>query len=154
MFIDIRLCVLDSTDWFIGSNILQNPEYPIIFDDIKGKHQNDKRGSSYNVPETDAAIKYLKKLLNWSRGGEKIHPRHIGIVSPYRGQCQVLEEACRQNKIVIGSSGVTIGTAEEFQGQERPIIIISTVRTNDDLGFTEDERVSSSHFFENSSLCN
>lgn len=28
--------ILDSTDWFVGSNILPNPECPIIFDSNKG----------------------------------------------------------------------------------------------------------------------
>lgn len=70
----------------------------------------------------------------------------IGIVTPYRAQCQKLEEACEQNQIAVGTSGVTIGTAEIFQGQERPIIIISTVRTSQNLGFLRDERVSKCNF--------
>lgn len=158
---------------------MPNPECPIIFDDIKGECQVDKQGSSYNLEETNAVIKYVKILLGWS--GKKIQLCHmgkhfiysfkivslsycccqyhlffiyskhslpfaIGIISPYRAQCRMLEVACQQNKIVTGTSGVAIGTAEQFQGQERPIIIISTVRTNDNLGFTNDERVSSTHF--------
>lgn len=37
---------------------------------------------------------------------------------------------------------VPVGTAETFQGQEKKAIIISTVRTDNDLGFVSDQRVS------------
>lgn len=37
---------------------------------------------------------------------------------------------------------VTVGTAEIFQGKEKPIMIISTVRSDGKLGFVAEERVS------------
>lgn len=62
----------------------------------------------------------------------------IGIVSPYRAQCDEIKYACERN----GITGITIGSAETFQGQERPIIIVSTVRTNEHLGdFVKNEKV-------------
>lgn len=38
-------------------------------------------------------------------------------------------------------SGITVGTTETFQGQERTVIIISTMRTDNRLGFVADRRV-------------
>lgn len=70
--------ISDSTDWFIDSQLLPNPECPIIFDNIQGECEVDKQGSSYNMEEVIAVIAYVKRLLCWSE--KKIHPSHIGIV--------------------------------------------------------------------------
>lgn len=68
-------------------------------------------------------------------------------MTPYRAQCKQLEEACVQNDIPVHTSvGITIGTAEVFQGQERPIMLISTVRTNESLGFLKDAKVSKKYW--------
>lgn len=56
----------------------------------------------------------------------------------------MIKDACVRN----GTAEITIGTAEIFQGQERPIIIVSTVRTNEELGFVKDQRVYYSIVFE------
>lgn len=58
----------------------------------------------------------------------------------------MIRETCQSNGIAVGKDGITIGSVESFQGKERPIIIVSTVRTNGALGFVQDERVSLSHF--------
>lgn len=52
-------------------------------------------------------------------------------------QCRLLKIECEK----IQANEIVIGTAEVFQGQERPIIIISTVRTDEALGFVKDTRV-------------
>lgn len=57
-------------------------------------------------------------------------------MSPYRAQCKFLQMECRKLKAEIA-----IGTAEIFQGQEKDVIIISTVQTKGDIGFVKDERV-------------
>lgn len=62
----------------------------------------------------------------------------LGIISPYRAQCDLIRELCETDDL----TGITVGTAETFQGQERPVIIVSTVRRKLDLGFVKDERVS------------
>lgn len=63
----------------------------------------------------------------------------IGIVTPYKMQCKKITRDCRNrtwNKI-------TVGTAEVFQGKEKPVMIVSTVRAGGKyLGFVNDPRVS------------
>lgn len=55
----------------------------------------------------------------------------IGIVSPYKLQCKKIKEICNLNNF----KDVAIGTAEVYQGQEKKVIIISTVRAgNRSLG--------------------
>lgn len=47
------------------------------------------------------------------------------MISPYNAQCGKIRQAIRQY-----AQGVKVGSVEEFQGQERRVIIISTVRSN------------------------
>lgn len=70
-------------------------------------------------------------------GGNFIQPSDIGVVTPYKLQCRKIKEMCN----TYGFGDVTVGTAEVFQGQEKPVIIISTVRTAGKLGFVSSEQV-------------
>lgn len=129
----------DATDWFIGTDILPNSSLPIIIDSIKGnccRATNDT--SPYNIEEADLAVKYIKRLLEETWKGRKLYPVDIGVVSPYRKQCKIMMKKLREE----GLNTITVGTAETFQGQEKPVIIISTVRTDGNLGFVRNERVS------------
>lgn len=53
-----------------------------------------------------------------------IDPKDIGIISPYFLQVQMIKF-----QIEKLNANVTVGTVEEFQGQERLVVILSTVRT-------------------------
>ena len=59
-------------------------------------------------------------------------PKEIGIISPYRRQVQKIRMLLEKKKIK-DSKDITVGSTEEFQGQERRIIIISTVRSKPTL---------------------
>lgn len=54
----------------------------------------------------------------------------IGVVCPYKLQCKIL----RSHLEKLGLKDVSMGTAEAFQGQERKVMIISTVRSGGTLG--------------------
>lgn len=128
------------TDWFIGTNLLPNPQFPVIFQSVKGTCEKINF-SWYNKSEVEMVIQYIQKILNGVWNGKEPNISNIGIISPYKKQCEMLKKALRTN----AWDGITVGTAETFQGQEREIILISTVRTGctneDDLGFVKDERV-------------
>lgn len=67
----------------------------------------------------------------------------IGVVSPYKEQCKQIIAECHKN----GFENINVATAEEYQGQEKAIMIISTVRSGQEtLGFVKDDRVIF-HFF-------
>jgi helicase MOV-10 len=62
----------------------------------------------------------------------QIHGREIGIISPYQGQVRKIRDLMNK-KFQFASNldwkEVTVGSTEQFQGQERKVIIISTVRS-------------------------
>ncbi len=67
----------------------------------------------------------------------------VGIISPYRAQVQLLRQLLRKNESLKPfRRAITVNTVDGFQGQERDVIIISLVRSNDEgqIGFLRDLR--------------
>ncbi len=72
---------------------------------------------------------------------EKQLPYSIGLISPYAGQVNFIESEIEQDKELDGLQ-IEVNTIDGFQGQEKDIIYISLVRSNDhgNVGFLADER--------------
>lgn len=87
-----------------------------------------------------AVIEFIKSLLSTSYSHfMKISQSDIGVVTPYKMQRRKIAQACQR----FGFENVTIGTAEAFQGQEKAVMIVSTVRSGGTrLGFVNNARVS------------
>lgn len=67
----------------------------------------------------------------------------IGLISPYRAQVRYLRQLVGRSKILKPVRKLlSVNTVDGFQGQERDVIILSTVRSNDDgqIGFLRDLR--------------
>ena len=65
----------------------------------------------------------------------------IGVIAPYKGQVKLIESMAYK-ALVNKRDNLRISTVDAFQGQERDVIIISTVRANADrnIGFVRDEK--------------
>lgn len=87
--------------------------------------------------EAHAVIEYIKKLLLLEEKGRKVTEADIGVVVPYKLQSKIIKRICNG----INLNEITIGTPEAFQGQEKPIMIATTVRSDGNLGFLNDPRV-------------
>lgn len=77
-------------------------------------------------------------------GDGKIKQKDIGIVTPFRLQRTVILRALEKK----GWSDIAVGTVEIFQGQEKDVIILSSVRStvfrNDNrfhIGFLSHKKV-------------
>jgi superfamily I DNA and/or RNA helicase len=67
----------------------------------------------------------------------------VGIISPYRAQVQLLRQLLKKNEFLKPfRRHISVNTVDGFQGQERDIIVISMVRSNDEgqIGFLRDLR--------------
>lgn len=110
----------------------------MIFQSVKGDCLQPIGESSYfNMAEVQMVISWVSKLIKSSWDGKTVCLDDIGIVSPYKKQCNVIRDELTK----LGYGKITIGSAEVFQGQQRRIMFISTVRSGDDLGFVSDDQV-------------
>lgn len=68
-------------------------------------------------------------------------PVSVGVISPYRAQVELLKQTFEQ-EISTRPIQLSVNTIDGFQGQERDIILISLVRSNDkqEIGFLVDYR--------------
>ncbi len=67
----------------------------------------------------------------------------VGVISPYRAQVQYLRHLLKKREYFKPFRHlITVNTVDGFQGQERDIILISLVRSNDEgqIGFLRDLR--------------
>uniref|UniRef100_UPI00358F4B42 putative helicase MOV-10 n=1 Tax=Myxine glutinosa TaxID=7769 RepID=UPI00358F4B42 len=110
--------------------------FPIIFHGILGKDEREESNPSFfNIREIEQVLYYLKELLCQKAkkgGGAKLSPKEVGIITPYRKQVMKIRQALKRNKEFSSLNNITelkVGCVEEFQGQERRVIIISTVRS-------------------------
>ncbi|XP_050511315.1 putative helicase mov-10-B.1 isoform X2 [Diabrotica virgifera virgifera] len=104
----------------------------VEFCSLLSKEQRQGKSPSYfNVKEAQMVIKYIRALqaLEFLDEEDKVKPSDIGIVTPYARQVYTLKALLKGNQI----EGVDVGTTETFQGREKRIIIISTVRAQKDL---------------------
>jgi superfamily I DNA and/or RNA helicase len=67
----------------------------------------------------------------------------VGIISPYRAQVQLLRRLLLKREYFKPfRRAISVNTVDGFQGQERDVIVISLVRSNDEgqIGFLRDLR--------------
>ena len=96
--------------------------------------QDDESASLSNPEEAQILIRHLT-ALNESLGNSCT----IGIISPYKAQVNLLNELLAVSPLKDVARANTI---DSFQGQERDIIYISLVRSNEkgEIGFLRDTR--------------
>ena len=89
-------------------------------------HLKDSK-SIVNELEADISVSIARDYLNAG-----ISEDDIGIISPYADQVKIIQE----------NTPVEVKTVDGFQGREKEIIIISTVRSNENgnIGFLNDLR--------------
>lgn len=95
-------------------------------DGNKEKHLKDSK-SIINEIEAEIAIRIANDYLN-----DGVDESDIGIISPYADQVKIIQD----------QTSIEVKTVDGFQGREKEIIIISTVRSNDNgnIGFLKDLR--------------
>ncbi|GAA6222733.1 putative helicase mov-10-B.2 isoform X1 [Lates japonicus] len=129
--------------------------FPLIFHGVTGVDEREASSPSFfNRAEVEVLMSYVTKLLQThsKKGLGSISPRDIGIIAPYRKQVlkirKALEKVGKDIKLK-DMNALKVGSVEEFQGQERRVILVSTVRSSPNyaeidkkfsLGFVKNEK--------------
>ncbi|MES2836860.1 MAG: AAA domain-containing protein [Bacteroidota bacterium] len=121
---------------------------PVEFIDTAGSGYNETLNhETMSVSNRDEAlilVKHLNLVLQgYIKHNADYNKLSIGIISPYKEQIILLDEILKENifdKDFL--QNIKIKTIDGFQGQERDIIYISMVRSNDknEIGFLSDTR--------------
>ncbi|XP_062852676.1 putative helicase mov-10-B.1 [Trichomycterus rosablanca] len=112
---------------------LPKRDVPVIFHGVMGKDEREENSPSFfNVSEIEVLIGYLKKLLltQGKKGLPKLSANDIGIIAPYRKQVMKIQKALKTVKEIKQWEDIKVGSVEEFQGQERMVIMVSAVRSS------------------------
>ncbi|CAN7937013.1 unnamed protein product [Ixodes hexagonus] len=103
---------------------------PLLFHAVTGRDlTEDDSPSHFNPEEIQLVVHYVETLLKGSSLlSSTLKEEDIGIVSPYRQQVVKISSVLAKK----GHAGVSVGSTEQFQGRECPVIIITTVRSDGD----------------------
>ena len=125
------------------------PSYlPIDFIDTAGcgyvEKQDPETLSRFNKEEASILIREIEKLVEDITIEAWLEAHYtLGVITPYSAQVDYLHKLCEASDILNEiHQFISINTVDAFQGQERDIIAISFVRSNDkgDVGFLADIR--------------
>lgn len=131
----------------------QQPNYPLstpfTFIDTAGcgfdEQQNPNTLSYTNPKEADLLLQYLNNLIETleNKALDSTLTTSIGIVSPYKQQVEYLANELKNYPFLqTYAPFIAVKTIDGFQGQERDIMAVSMVRSNDknEIGFLSDTR--------------
>lgn len=103
-----------------------------------------KEGTSYTNPAELEAIKLVVEALQKSEGysqymdsQQKPEDKEIGLITFYSSQKRGIKDMQKKGK--LGDNAFRIDVVDKFQGMERNIVIVSTVRSNkkNKMGFAD-----------------
>ncbi|HRG37818.1 MAG TPA: AAA domain-containing protein [Bacteroidia bacterium] len=120
---------------------------PVEFIDTAGcgytEITNPESLSISNPEEAQLLLKHLKLVLQQYTLVPDNKPIRIGVISPYKEQVQYLTQLIStEEELKPYASQLAVKTVDGFQGQEKDIIYISLVRSNEkmEIGFLNDIR--------------
>ena len=147
-----------SSDWFYGGSLKAADEVKVRgildFDTPMEWVDTSQLGfdeqvqgagcSKVNVKEAEFFVARLEEYVS-RIGIERILDERIdfGLISPYKAQVRYMRRLVKHSAVLRPLREVlTVDTIDGFQGQERDVIFISLVRSNDDgaIGFLSDLR--------------
>ncbi|KAF8267992.1 P-loop containing nucleoside triphosphate hydrolase protein [Lactarius quietus] len=131
----------DVSHVLLQSEVLPKRGFPVVFHGIKGQERRTRHSPSYfNVHEASVVRDYCQKLIQDRE--HKIYEQDIGVIAPYKAQVRKIRELLKHANL----ADVSVGSVEQFQGQERKVIIFATTRSNEHIkkiaamGFVQNRR--------------
>ncbi|XP_022719235.1 probable RNA helicase SDE3 [Durio zibethinus] len=99
-----------------------NKEFPVLFFGIQGCDEREGNNPSwFNRIEVSKVVDIINKL----RASTDLNEADIGVITPYRQQVLKVKKVLETWDLL----DIKVGSVEQFQGQEKEVIIVSTVRS-------------------------
>ena len=120
-----------------GRSIIE-PDKHIYFIDCKGGETHDTDSTSmYNSGEAVVVVEMLRKLNTFFKENPSYEKLSIGVICTYGDQARRIKEIIKNEKVKTDAFNtenekMIVSTVDDFQGDERDIIILSTVRNPED----------------------
>ncbi|PQQ11118.1 putative RNA helicase SDE3 [Prunus yedoensis var. nudiflora] len=119
---ELIACKDDSVPFMARVDLLPNKDFPVLFFGIEGCDEREGSNPSwFNRTEASKVVEVTKQLT----AKKNLSEEDIGIIAPYRQQVLKLKKAFEN----LEMPNIKVGSVEQFQGQERQVIIKSTVRS-------------------------
>jgi len=105
---------------------LPTKKFPLIFEGVAGRDEREGNSPSwFNREEAQKVKEYVGLLVNGTRSN-RVQPEDIAVITPYHRQAQKIRMLLRSHNY----GEIKVGSVDEFQGSERRVVIISTVRSS------------------------
>jgi ATP-dependent RNA/DNA helicase IGHMBP2 len=123
----------------VAQRYLPNDTKHLVFIDTAGTGFDEKFNPEYKSLWNEGEYFIIREHLLQNK--ENILGHDVGIITPYAEQVRYIQSQLTADE-EIRSLGIDVDTIDGFQGQEKDVIYISLVRSNDtnEIGFLLDER--------------
>lgn len=115
---------------------LPTQHFPMVFHGVEGENMREANSPSwFNIAEIEIVFKYVRDLVD----NFHLPAQDIAVITPYHKQVTKAQQLLRNTRAYGEKyTGVSVGSCEQMQGQERRVIIISTVRSSAE--FLDDDK--------------
>lgn len=112
---------------------------PLVFIDTAGCSFDEVLNTHQKSYKNEGEYFILREYVEQKK--EILLGASIGVISPYAEQVRYLNEMCSADEVFYDLD-LEINTIDGFQGQEKDVMIVSLVRSNDtgEIGFLKDQR--------------
>ena len=116
-----------------------NASAPLALVAVRGTEARESNAASIsNEAECAALVGVVRGLL------ATVSAHDIGVITPYSAQARLIRDALASDVegSTVDASDVEVNTVDAYQGREKDVVVISTVRCNEkgNLGFVADDR--------------
>lgn len=110
---------------------LPNKTFPLLFHGVQGIEEREGNSPSYfNCEEMQVLLNYMDDLIGANLNGHIVKQSDVGVISPYRKQVQKCKQLFTTKR---NWPDVDVASVEQFQGQEKLVILITTVRSRQEF---------------------
>jgi len=119
---------------FSNGRYIIEPNKHVYFVDCKKNEVRDENSTSiYNIGEARVVVELIKKLNNFFVQNPEKEKLSIGVICTYGDQARKIKDIMKRERVDTNGfktdvEKMIVSTVDDFQGDERDIIILTTVR--------------------------